>query len=200
MLLYASYKMAVFMGNKANQRGQAITEMVIGLLGMLTVFLGLLFVAAMGIENIDGMLLARRTADENAVGGAAPGGGTSILEWLKGNDMIAYTTDDTVNGGTGEASENYKSQLAVAYADPDQSITLNDPLSIGGYSVNSELAEIPDGVFFLWAARLTEGQYSNADPLESRNLNDLKGAFRSLLGTDPNFMVEQNAYMSIATE
>lgn len=187
-----------FMGKKANEKGQAITEMVIGLLGMLTVFLGLLFVAAMGIENIDGMLMARRTADENVVNGAAPGGGTAIVEWLKGNDMLAYTGDDTANTGTGELSSTYTSQLTADY--DSQSISFNDPVTIGTYSVTSELANIPDGSLFLWAARLTEGQYSNADPLDSRNLNDLKGAFRSLLGVDPNFTVEQKAYMSIATE
>lgn len=188
------------MGNRANQRGQAIVEMVVGILGMLTVFLGLLFVAAIGIENVDGMLLARGTADTNAVNKVSPSGGMSIIEWLEGNDRVAYTADDIANTGTGESSEDYTSQLAVTYSVPNQSLTLNDPLTVGAYSINSELADIPDGALFFWAARLTEGQYSNADPLDSRKLNDLKGAFRKLLGTDPNFKVEQKAYMSVATE
>src|SRR3989339_1675061 len=91
------------------EKGQAITEMVIGLIAIMTVFLGLLFMATVGIANIETMLDARSQADQDAYNGTVDPQGISIREWNYGSDEIYFTADD--------APVTYFGGLTAGYGD-----------------------------------------------------------------------------------
>ena len=63
------------MKRKEAERGQAITEFVTCLIGMVFVFLGLLVVSILSMENVRCVLDARSEVDVASSQGSAVGGG-----------------------------------------------------------------------------------------------------------------------------
>ena len=181
------------------ERGQAITEMAIGLVAIMAVFLGLLFVAALGLENIKSVMAARSGADSNAAGGIQSGeSGSAIVEWSSGNDGLYFTSDDKAVTGTGENTTDFSSQLQTAYS--DASFDLTETVTVGGNSYSSAFSNLADSSLFLYSAQLTGYLSSNEDPLASRKLDDLKQAFASLLGKQAEFSINERVYMPLVTE
>ena len=181
------------------ERGQAITEMAIGLVAIMTVFLGLLFVAALELENISALMSARAGADTSASSGTAGGeSGSAIIEWSSGNDELYFTADDTIITGTEESTANFSSQLQTTYS--DASFTLAETVTVGGNNYSSAFSSLSDGSLFLSAAQLTGYLSNNEDPLASRELDDLKQAFAALLGRPAEFSINEKVYMPLVTE
>ena len=76
------------------QHGQAIVEMCVCLVGVMAVFLGLIFVSGLSISNVQTLFSAKinaETSSRNALGGGA---GQSINYWDYGNDAVPFTADD----------------------------------------------------------------------------------------------------------
>lgn len=107
------------------QSGQAIVEMCIGLVGILAVFLGLIFVAGLSISNIKTYISAKTSAEygsrnDNAVVGA----GSSIYTWdygdpRNGGDDLPFTADDRiVSTGVTNAGTLFQNQVrSAAYSE-----------------------------------------------------------------------------------
>ena len=53
------------------ESGQALTELVVALVGLLAVFCGFLLVSALGTENVRNIIEARESADQKARSGVS---------------------------------------------------------------------------------------------------------------------------------
>ena len=90
------------MKRKEAERGQAIAEFVTCLIGIVFVFLGLLVVSILSMENVRCVLDARSEVDVASSHGSSVGGGRApepIVEWDWGKDQLPFTAEDsTVTG------------------------------------------------------------------------------------------------------
>jgi len=85
--------------NRENEQGQAIVEMVVGLIGICTVLIAVLFTASIGNANVLTLITSRENADEE-IGGINPTniGDRNIWE-IEFNDGVPEI-DDAVTAGT----------------------------------------------------------------------------------------------------
>lgn len=182
------------MKNRKNERGQAVAELTIGLLAIMAVFVGLLCVSALGIENIKNLIVARGGADGNAYNGSVEEDtGQDIIDWDYGSDELYFTADDVANRGTNEDGGYFSLQLN------NGSTNFADPVSIGGSDLTSDFNDIQATNMFLWAAMMTSCKSSQDDPLGERNLEDVRGLFGSLMGYDLDFGLEETVYMPVVS-
>ena len=80
-----------------NDAGQAIVEMCIGLIGIMVIFLGLIFIAGLSISNVKIYLSAKNSAEylaRNSNGFS--GAGDAIYSWNYGADNLQFSADDQV--------------------------------------------------------------------------------------------------------
>lgn len=98
--------------------GQAIAEVVIGLVGISCVLLAVYQFGVLGDAGIRALVSARAEADENAHGNLIAATNRNLLDWRDGADALSYTADD-------EAVELRADDLGV-YADE-----LAAPLALG---------------------------------------------------------------------
>jgi hypothetical protein len=106
---------AAMKNNKHRESGQAIMEMCISLIALLSVFLGVLFIAGLGITNIQVLLEAKGYAEASLDNQFAPER-SNIYQWDYGKDI------DVDNDGTPEV-------YAIPFDADDQAL---------GYSENGE--------------------------------------------------------------
>lgn len=176
--------------DRSGLRGQAITEMTVAMVGIMAVFLGLLFMAALGVENIQTLLIAKGEADENAYDGVIEDAGQPILEWSYGNDELFFTADDSPNVGTGESAGYFEGQLT----------STDGTLPLGGlddsYALNNFADGFPNIYLFVSAAELTSHTETEADPLGARGLGgELEEGFRFLIHDPSDFIIRESVYM-----
>ena len=194
------------MKRKEAERGQAITEFVTCLIGMVFVFLGLLVVSILSMENVRCVLDARSEVDVASSQGSAVGGGRApeaILEWDWGKDNIPFTADDsTVSAAvatyadefdTGNNSITDATVSESTPADPKDRLYIN-PLNLfqleeQGYADGR--AAYSD---FLSAANLNGATVTVRDPLSKRGLPDLEKLLRSFTGK-ASFLLQDSVYM-----
>ncbi|MEI8247393.1 MAG: hypothetical protein WCI51_16290 [Lentisphaerota bacterium] len=82
---------------KARQSGQAIVEMCAGIIGIMAVFLGLIFICGLSISNVQTLFAAKINAETSSRNATKPLGGSGwqdIDSWNYGNDAIPFTADD----------------------------------------------------------------------------------------------------------
>ena len=191
--------------NKA-ERGQAITEFVTCLIGMVFVFLGLLVVSILSMENVRCVLDARSEVDVASSQGSAVGGGRApeaILEWDWGKDNIPFTADDsTVSAAVATYADEFDTEKnsitddivsESTPADPKDRLYIN-PLKLfrleeQGYADGR--AAYSD---FLSAANLNGATVTVRDPLSKRGLPDLEKLIRSFTG-NASFLLQDSVYM-----
>ena len=195
------------MERKEAERGQAITEFVTCLIGMVFVFLGLLVVSILSMENVRCVLDARSEVDVASSHGSSVGGGRApeaILEWDWGKDEIPFTADDsTVSAGvqptyaaefdTRNNSITDATVSASTPTDPKDRLNIN-PLTLfqleeHGYA-NAQAAYST----FLSAADLNGATVTVRDPLSKRGLPDLEKLIRSFTG-NASFTLQDSVYM-----
>jgi len=82
---------------KRGQKGQAIVELTVSLVGILAVFCGFLLISKLSIQNVDNIIKTRGDSDDNAINSRISDTGHSISSWSAGNDKNMYTADDTMN-------------------------------------------------------------------------------------------------------
>lgn len=183
------------------EKGQAITEFVISILGILFVFLGLLVVAILAMENVRSIVDARSEIDISSEHGSSIGGESpkAILSWSDGSDGIPFTGDDTPQGGM--MSTSYSNLFNTAndtFDDTNTAVTGPDPkamlhisktslftLSEGGY-VDADRVNTT----FLGAANLSGATVTVRDPLSARGLPDLEQLLRSFTGNASFFLTD----------
>lgn len=180
---------------RKHEGGQAIAELAAGLVALMAVFLGLLFVSALGIENIETLLEARGNADENAATGlVSSDSGVPIREWSLGADQLQFTSDDEPAVGGGGNAAVFLSELA----DDDGRLNLTSDLVSCSYIPTSDnfAMSLPTSNIFIGAANLTSDNATESDPIGARGLGDLAGAFRSLI-MNTDFTLSETVYMPV---
>ncbi len=145
------------MKTRKNQDGQAIVEMTVGLVGMAAVLCGFILVANLTTSNIENVLSARGTADENGNMGTIGDNGDAIISWDAGNDNYQYSPDDVAMKGTSEDPNNFKGQLVVQNPDAN---TFNLDSSPSYIDSENSVKSLPDTSLFLSAANLIAGSNS----------------------------------------
>ncbi len=189
------------------ESGQAITEFVTCLIGMVFLFLGLLAVSILSMENVRCVLDARSEVDVassqgTSIGGKAP---ESILEWDWGKDKIPFTSDDTALSGvqttyagefdTRNHSITDDTVSTSTPADPNERLHINAltlfQLEEHGYA-DARAAYST----FLSAADLNGATNTVRDPLSRHGLPDLEKLIRSFTD-NATFTLEDSVYMPV---
>lgn len=80
------------------QRGQAISELVVGLLGLSFVMIGVLVVALLGMQGIRNTIDARSLADEYSLKGNQKGNARFIVSW-KNSPYVSFGSNDHATRG-----------------------------------------------------------------------------------------------------
>lgn len=174
----------------SNERGQAIAEMTVSMIAIMVVFLAVLFAFAIGSTNIDNLIECRGIADNYSYSQVYGGRGESILTWNAGGDGRMYTNDDVADVGTNDEAELFKGELQ------SESIDLINNFGGEGYPKSNFAADLAgmDAVF-LTSADLTS--YSMvSDPYEEMHLEDIRGAFASLIYSS-NIFIKNTVFMPI---
>lgn len=145
-----------------NERGQAITEMTIGLLGLSFVMIGVLLIALLGLENIRCTSRARTLADKNSVTGSSGDiTAENLADWQWNDNLFLYKNGTKVTS----------SQLEGI------NFSMLDELSTQGYDLRKDASKFTNNPFpnlaesslFLDAADLTSGVDSKEDVLRNNH-------------------------------
>ncbi len=188
---------------RAGESGQALVELAVSMVALMCVFMAVLFVSAMGLENIQNALSARQSVDENLASNPDSHAGVSISRWDTGNDQMFLTSDDEPVSGLDGSSTLYAGELAMdktAVGDISTlaSFELKDLKSCSAVEsdyVDSVNSQFSASYLFVYAAGLASAQQSNDDPLGSRKLGDsLKSAF-TFITNGGRLSLSDTAYM-----
>lgn len=184
-----------------DESGQAISELLISLIGLMCVFLGLLLVTALGIQNVQTLIHAREGADQNAYNGLQDLSISSLVGWSYGNDGLLFTKDDSPI----TAIYDYPYKNALISTDADNSMLTFNPITDYPDYLHYNLAAadmIQDYEVYAHAANLARGTSSVSNPLHERELDDLESAFgklflngKSLNGS--NFSIQENVFIPL---
>ncbi|OGV35393.1 MAG: hypothetical protein A2020_06580 [Lentisphaerae bacterium GWF2_45_14] len=178
---------------RKGQSGQAIAELITGILAIATVFLGMLFVSAMGLGNIENLISARSSADLTACSEESSGnsGAVSLVGWNTGNDGLYFTPDDEQLGGGEGDGVSFVNQLVSESPEYD----LSNSVSVGTSNYTSPFCDLDVDPLFVNAGGLVSASATDSDPLGSRGLSDLKGAFQFLVESDLDISLSETVYM-----
>lgn len=103
-----------------NENGQAIVEMVAGLIAIMLVFAGMIFISAVSVDSVRALITARENADAGNSSTAA----TSISSWDYGEDEIPFSSDDVPISGS--APNVMSSELNTNFMDLTTSTYTSD--------------------------------------------------------------------------
>lgn len=177
---------------RKNQQGQALTELVISLVGILAVISGFLLIAALSVENVEVSIKAREKADAKSRSGLLlTSSGKTIKTWSSGRDKIHFTKDDSSSHVSDASAPVFTEQLK----DNAENLILTSDLYLKEIPKNNNFAlKLESGRLFLLAANLGYNTESENDPLGKRNLQSLRGLIRSLI-TKKEFLLEDTVFM-----
>ena len=97
---------------KTCQRGQAIVEMCAGIIGIMAVVIGLVFICGLSIANVQTLFSAKINAEKSSRNPTVSGGaGQNIDSWNYGNDAIPFSADDKSVPLNTSADSGYYSNL-----------------------------------------------------------------------------------------
>jgi hypothetical protein len=164
------------------QKGQAIAEMVVSIVGLMAILLGMILVMEMSIARIDNIIEARGEADIAAYNGIYSSPGDDILYWDEGADEMMHTPDDTAVTGTSDFGDTFLGELS------NGSFSLSSDLP-PEYVEDNFARDYASGITFLAAAGLTSAE-------ESTTIS-LSDAERILFNISPIQELEDTVYMPI---
>lgn len=175
-----------------SEDGQAIVELTVAIVGIMVVFMGVLFAFALGKINVDSIIECRATADRYAGNGVLNDEGHPIEYWNAGKDDNYFTNDDQAVIGSG-----YDSQLFVG------ELTTESVDLVNGFNykyVRHNFATDISGMssLFLGMANMTSYRVIT-DPYDIDELDNLRGLFSSLI-YDSDLKVENSVYMPMFDE
>lgn len=174
--------------HRRHERGQGIAELCVALIGLSAVFLGVIFMLAVGQANIATLLEVRGVADAAALSGQGGGTGSPIGRWEAGGDNRMFTNDDEPTLQISDAAGLYQGQLRRGGFDLATNLSPE-------YVHENFSRDLADENMFLNAANLARGQ-ATADPDDLISIDDLRGAFRALI-YDGEITIRNEAYMPV---
>ena len=171
------------------RKGQAISEFVIGMLGISIMFFGLLQVANLGVGghsrngNIQNYKDARAEAEEFILIDASSfEDGTNIGSWGDGNDGLRFTADDSKINQNGDYFSKFQEELS----DPT---TIEELMTdVSEYDSMSERLERST----VWATGLQSGKKSSSVSVEPALRSFLFNTLRTIHISDEVFMPTLN--------
>ena len=179
------------MRGKKYERGQAIGELMIGLIGFCAVMIGLLAVALLGMTGVRNTIAAREKADRCSMSGIENGSPEEISTWNNGPDGLPFTQDDVRVKGVSVNPEFFLGELT------DHSGTFRTAqLAQTEYAENSLESKVAESLLFLSAARLTSAREVVADPLSLYRHFDAARILRAF-GFTSVFTVEDTISMPV---
>ena len=155
-----------------DESGQAFVEMCVGLVAMMLVLVGLIFIASLSSESIRTLISSRENADVGN-GSISP---NYINDWNAGADGINFTGDDQFKVGDAVDFRRFSSELSnstISLFDNDR--FSSSPLVVGAVQSN----------IFLDASHLkgAKGKQLNTTK-ELFDSIQLTNALRTLFGVD----------------
>ena len=163
------------MRKRKSERGQALAELIISMVGLCAVTIGLMVVAVLGMSGIRTAITARERADKNSISGIENGSAQNIATWQNGSDGLTFTNDDVRKNGSAPNSEIFLGELK------DNTGTFSTAmLSKTDYSEHAFESKVIESDIFLSAARLTMSREVVTDPLLLYNHFDAARVMRAL--------------------
>ena len=193
------------MNNKKQQQGQAIVEMCAGIIAIMAIFMGIIFVGGIGITNIQ-TLIGNKSATETTSRTTSQGGqGSNIYAWDYGDqansnpevdefqghrlfhnstrrDALAFTRDDLIITNSNQTAQAFQNPLVI------MSLLRTD------FNEDNKLRDIPtagsNSFYFLGAANLVSSQGTTGNTIFTLKKQDaatatgMKQTFTSLFGVN----------------
>ena len=167
--------------------GQAIVELTVSIVGIMVVFLGVMFAFALGKINVDNIIECRGMADSYAGNGVAADYGKPISTWGAGKDGRLFTNDDAP---VTNANDNPQLFLGELVSD-----SIDLPNGFNHSYVQNNFAADLNGSFSIFLGMANMTSYTViTDPYEIDDIEDLRGAFNSMI-YDSDLSVENSVYM-----
>jgi hypothetical protein len=180
-----------------NESGQAIAELVAGLIALMAVFLGVMFMAGMGIENIRAVMTARADADQAAAeGGGVGAAGRNVRSWDYGRDQLYFTSDDSADTTSFDEPALYRSQLVTK----DGTMDAGNPIPLSTGNLSTTFSNLPGYNILSSCANLVSSTHTVSDPLANRSLQDMRPALRLFLGVRDDFSITETISMPRMTD
>ena len=179
------------MRKRKSERGQALAELIISMVGLCAVMIGLMVVAVLGMSGIRNTIAAREKADKNSIAGIENGSMENIATWQDGQDRLTFTNDDVRKSGTAPNSEIFLGELK------DNTGTFSTAMmSRTQYAEHAFESKVIESDIFLSAGRLTMAREVITDPLESYRHFDAARIMRAL-GFPSHFTITDTICMPV---
>lgn len=184
------------MRRRKTERGQAIAELVAGLIGISFVVLGILAMSMLGISGIKNLISARKGAEENMAWNMAGGnGGQHITEWRNvrqgEGDGIQFTRDDEAFASGTPDSTLFMDNLKDNTGTFSTALLLNTNYADGAFDDKIEMSNL-----FVSAAGLTSARLTDSNPLGKYQFFDLQRIMNSF-GIKGNFTVDDTVFLPV---
>ena len=179
------------MRKRKSERGQAMAELIIGMVGLCAVTIGLMVVAVLGMSGIRNAISAREKADKNSISGIENNTAQNIATWQDGPDGLTFTNDDVCKNGTAPNSDIFLGELKDNTGSFSTSM-----MSKTEYSEHAFESKVIDSDIFLSAARLTTVREVVTDPLLLYKHFDAARIMRAL-GFTSNFTLIDSISMPV---
>jgi hypothetical protein len=141
---------------RKQNRGQAIAELLIAMVGLTVAMAAVLQVCRAGNTNIQNLYESRRDAESKARSATFDSGGTTIGDWDVGADGLRHTADDVILRADHEDLMNYDGEV-------------REPWDIGrleSMGLNDGFTPYIDEFSRARSANLFRGEQSVSVPLE----------------------------------
>jgi len=180
-----------FKSINAEMAGQALAEMAVMLVAIMTVFVGVIFAYAIGKKNIQSMIDCSGKAGENAYNSVFKDPGTQIATWETGPDERMYTNDDIPITGGDDNPQLFREQ----FISNDAKVDLNSTFHPEYVKQNFIPVITGSDSIFHTAANLTS-ESESYDIYEIKEIQDLQKAFSYLIFSS-DVIVKNSAFFPI---
>ena len=183
------------MNAKKKQSGQAIVELTVSLVGIISIFCGFLLISKLSIKSVENTIATRGNADNNSISSneqmdVATDNGEFILRWSEGSDGCLFTRDDKSGLGVGD-SARFKDQLVVNGLDLTN---LPPALDFEDKSVSKVYSNVVIEDLFLVSANLVLGYKKDSSLINEDDKRYLRFLYT---GNPPDISLEDKVYMPI---
>lgn len=150
------------MHGRKTERGQAIGELLIGLIGLCIVMIGLFMISGLGMVGVRNTIAAREDVDRYSLHGETQGQGhvRAIDTWATGQDGLRFTYDDTAS-----AASTVEVGAFLRELQSNSGIFSTSQLAKTPYSEQALDTRFRESELFLSAANLTASRKVVHDPL-----------------------------------
>ncbi len=179
------------MRKRKSERGQALGELTISLIGLCAVMIGMLTIACLGMNGIRNTIAARGQADKFSFSGIEKGSPDNISTWKYGSDGIPFTNDDHQVRGSSPNSEIFLGELT-----DNSGIFKTGQLAQTRYAEHAIESKVLESDLLLSAAGLTQAEKVIEDPLSLYQHFDAVRILRAL-GMPTAFTIKDQICMPV---